>query len=244
MKKYTALFSFLFIVFGLFSQERSSYIVTGLNTQLQSQFNSSWISDLVHYRKDKINPCYISDVLNDLAAKKAIYFSSVIERSSTSNNFSESIKYIPGDATAHRPLFGNPSFFERGKDIEFPVLDREIKLNNRMEFSGEIMQEMTYFVRNKKEIPNGDLIDRMIEKFEKELGEDHFIDRYLNSPSHKKIIDADENDLFGTSMVFVIHKWYDAEKLIWCHDVLLLNVTVFGYKTKGLANKKIPTGIF
>lgn len=244
MKKVIKLFLVFLISLNCASQGRESSTIGDLNTQLQLNFNSDWISDLVSYRKGNSHPCYTSDVMNDIAKEKASYFSSVIDESSLSNNFSSSIKFISHGKEAHSPLFGNPEYFKNDRGIDFPVPNRSARINHRIEISGEIMQEMTYFKKSKNEIPNGDLIDMMIQKFEKDLGESQFIKRYLLSPSHKKIIDDYSNDLFGTSTVFVIHKWYDYNESLWCYDVLLLNVTVFGHKTSGTAQRKISGGIF
>ena len=245
MKKTICTIFLLLTILTAKSQTIETSIVTDLNTQLQSNFNSNWISDLVEYRKSAGNPVYSVDALSDLARKNAYYFASVLEESSTSRNFGTSIKNIPTGGLAHKPLFGDPDQFKNTRGVEFPILPREARINYGIESTGEIMQELAYFKKNEEKLSDSELIDMMLSAFERKFGESHFIKRYLDSESHKLEIDDTQSHLFGSSIIFIIHKWYDAADAKWCHDVLLLNVTEFGLKKgKHIHAKKIPNGIF
>ena len=45
--------------------------------------------------------------------------------------------------------------------------------------------------------------------------------------TEKKSIENKDNEKFGTSSVYIIHKWYDSDSSKWVNEVMILNVTVF-----------------
>lgn len=201
----------------------------------QSILNGDWCNDLEVYRSSMGIKSTRSDILDAYSLDRAIYFASVLDHSSRDKRMKECVSRIPSDHSAHNKLFGNSVFFTAPDTLEYISAYPSFKESSHwITPGGEIMQEYVYLLRSKDKVKREDLISKMIGYHQKNRGDKGILDAYLRSYSHKNIIDNKINDTYGSSVVYIIHSWFDDSQSLWYQEVTILNVTAFGRKSYSL----------
>jgi len=201
----------------------------------QSILNGDWCSHLEYYRDSIGIESTRSDILDNYALDRAIYFATVLDHTSRDKRMKDCIHRIPGDNSAHNKLFGNSIFFSAPDTLGYVPAYPSFKEDSYwITPGGEIMQEYVYLLKGKDKLRGEDLISKMIGYHHKNRGDKGILNAYLRSYSHKKIIDTKMNDTYGSSVVYIVHSWFDKEQSLWYQEVTVLNVTAFGKKTYSL----------
>ena len=201
----------------------------------QSILNVDWCSNLEYYRDSIGITSTRSDILDSYALDRAIYFATVLDHTSRDKRMKDCIHRIPGDNSAHNKLFGNSIFFSAPDTLRYVSAYPSFKQDRYwITTGGEIMQEYVYSLKGKDKLSREDLVEKMIGYHHKNRGDKGILNAYLGSYSHKNIIDTKINDIYGSSIVYVIHSWFDKEQSLWYQEVTVLNVTVFGRKSYSL----------
>jgi hypothetical protein len=201
----------------------------------QSILNGDWCSHLEYYRDSIGIESTRSDILDNYAFDRAIYFATVLDHTSRDKRMKDCIHRIPGDNSAHNKLFGNSIFFSAPDTLGYVPAYPSFKEDSYwITPGGEIMQEYVYLLKGKDKLRGEDLISKMIGYHHKNRGDKGILNAYLRSYSHKKIIDTKMNDTYGSSIVYIVHSWFDKEQSLWYQEVTVLNVTAFGRKTYSL----------
>jgi hypothetical protein len=201
----------------------------------QPILNGDWCSHLEYYRDSIGIESRRSDILDNYALDRAIYFATVLDHTSRDKRMKDCIHRIPGDNSAHNKLFGNSIFFSAPDTLGYVPAYPSFKEDSYLITpGGEIMQEYVYLLKGKDKLRGEDLISKMIGYHHKNRGDKGILNAYLRSYSHKKIIDTKMNDTYGSSVVYIVHSWFDKEQSLWYQEVTVLNVTAFGKKTYSL----------
>lgn len=197
--------------------------------------NSDWCRHLENYHDSVGIASDRSDILDDYAFDRAVYFATVLDYSSRDKRMKDCIRSIPGDNSAHNQLFGNSVFFTAPDTLEYVSPYPSFGVNNYwITPGGEIMQEYVYLLKGKDKLNTENLVSKMIGYHHKKRGDKGMLNAYLGSVSHKTIIDKKINDYYGSALVYVVHSWFDYEKSLWYQEVTVLNVTAFGRKLDNL----------
>ena len=201
----------------------------------QSILNGDWCSHLEYYRDSIGIESTRSDILDNYAFDRAIYFATVLDHTSRDKRMKDCIHRIPGDNSAHNRLFGNSIFFSAPDTLGYVSAYPFFKQDRYwITTGGEIMQEYVYLLKGKDKLSREDLVSKMIGYHHKNRGDKGILNAYLRSYSHKNIIDTKINDTYGSSIVYILHSWFDKEQSLWYQEVTVLNVTAFGRKTYSL----------
>ena len=201
----------------------------------QSILNGDWCGHLEYYHDSVGITSTRSDILDVYALERAIYFATVLDHTSRDKRMKDCIHRISGDNSAHNKLFGNSIFFSAPDTLKYVSAYPSFKEKDHwITPGGEIMQEYVYLIKGKDKLRREDLISKMIGYHHKNRGYKGILNAYLRSSSHKNIIDTKINDTYGSSIVYVIHSWFDKEQSLWYQEVTILNVTAFGRKSYSL----------
>jgi hypothetical protein len=203
-----------------------SYILSDEKTNFSE--NSIWYSDLIS-RRDSLGFSHCKSMqLEEHALQRALYFVGVIDNTTQNKKMSEAISHIPKTGKSHNRRFGDPAYFKESSYDYVPNYPA-FKINGSwISVSGEIMQECCYFSKSEVKLSQEDLIGKMLDYHERKRGKSHVMSRYLGSEIHRRILESPNNTYYGSSVIYVIHTWYSKTENVWCNDVLMMNVTVFG----------------
>jgi len=219
----------------LISQINVTESVILKSQQTQSALNDDWCNDLSIYRDSIGISSLRSEILDAYALDRAMYFASVLDHTSRDKRMKECVSRIPKDHSAHNRSFGNSIFFSEPDTLKYISPYPSFKQNNYWITSGgEIMQEYVYLLKTKDKLRREDLTSKMIGYHLRNRGDNGILNAYLASYSHKNIIDNKINDIYGSSIVYVVHSWFDKEQSLWYQEVTILNVTAFGRKSYSL----------
>jgi len=201
----------------------------------QSVLNSDWCNHLEYYRDSTGITSTRSDILDTYALERAMYFATVLDHTASDKRMKDCIHRIPGDNSAHNKLFGNSIFFSAPDTLKYVSAYPSFKEGSYwITPGGEIMQEYVYLIKGKDKLRREDLISKMLGYHHKNRGHKGILNAYLRSYSHKNIIDTKIIDTYGSSIVYVVHSWFDKEQSLWYQEVTILNVTAFGRKSYSL----------
>jgi hypothetical protein len=202
------------------------YVLSG--NQISLDPDSDWSFHLQNYSDSIGTEISRSSILNGQANSRAIYYASILDYNSLDRKLNESMRNIPEGPESHTRAFGNPGYFSEPENLKYvhPYTTLE-KGGIRREVKSEIMQECFYSIKSDSPMNNDNLIIRAIKAHKNKKGESFMLSKYLSSSSHKKSIENKDNEKFGTSSVYIIHKWYDNDSSKWVNEVMILNVTVF-----------------
>lgn len=222
----------LFLFSGLFCLSQSGFVVTDsyivCDTKTNFSENSFWYSDLISLRDSLGLKHEKSLQLEEHAFQRSLYFSGVIDNTSRDKKMYEAISNIPNTRKSHDRRFGYPEYF-RESSYEYVPNYPAFKVNGSwISVSGEVMQECCYFFKSRNRLAREEIIERMLKHHRGKRGKSHIMSRYLGSESHKEVIENSDNIYYGSSISYIIHAWYDQKNNMWCNDVLMINVTVFG----------------
>lgn len=201
----------------------------------KSILNMDWCNHLEHYHDSIGISSTRSDILDCYSLERAMYFATVLDHTSRDKRMKDCVYRIPDDNSAHNKLFGNSIFFSAPDTLKYVPSHPSFKEDNYwITPGGEIMQEYVYLIKGKDKLRKEDLISKMIGYHHKKRGNKGILNAYLRSYSHKNIIDTKLNDSYGSSIVYVVHSWFNEEQSLWYQEVTVLNVTAFGRKSYSL----------
>ena len=230
MKKAFTQTLFLFISFFCLGQSdfvvKESSIVTDSKTNFSE--NSIWCSDLISHR-DSLGFAHEKSMqLEEHALQRALYFIGVIDNTTQDKKMYEAVSNIPKTRKSHDRRFGYPEYFKESKYDYVPNYPAFRVSGSWISVSGEVMQECCYFFKSSSKLSQDEIIKKMLEHYKNKRGSSHIMSRYLGSESHTGIIEKPGNIYYGSSVSYIIHTWYSEKDELWCNDVLMMNVTVFG----------------